>query len=136
MRDLNSRLSVAPSILPRNFNADGTVDGLDVDLANFDSAVVELVAGTWAVDGTYTFNIQEADDDGAGAPDTYANVAAADLDGTELAVTSASVDNTVAQIGYKGNKRWLRVQMITAANTSGTFDASASVIRGNGRKLT
>lgn len=136
MLDLNSHVSVAQSIAPRTFDTDGTVDGSDVDLANFDAAVVLLEAGTWATDGSYAFNIQHADDDGAGSPDTYSDVAAADLDGSEITVTSASNDNVVAAVGYIGNKRWLRVQMTTSGNTSGTLEAAAHVVRGKGRKHT
>ena len=133
MLDMNAHLSVAQSLRPQEVNADGTVNGENVDLANYDAAVVVIDAGAWATDGTNTFVVEEADDDGTGAPDTYAAVADADLDGTEPVVDGATDDDQIYTIGYIGGKRWLRVSVVTTANTSGTFQLAASVIRGKGR---
>ena len=135
MRDLNAHLSVVQSLAPQSVDADGSVDGADVDLANFDSAVAIGNAGLWATDGSYIFVLQHADDDGTGAPDTYADVPAASVDGAFTAVTATTNDNVAQQVGYLGNKRWLRVRLTTSGNTSGTFVGGAVIARGNGRKV-
>jgi len=132
---LEQHISVAQSLRPQEVNADATVTGEDVDLAGYDAATVVIDVGAWATDGTNTFEVQEADDDGAGSPDTYAAVAAADLNGTEPVVDGATDDDQIYQLEYIGGKRWIRVVVVTTANTSGTLQLAASVARGKARKV-
>lgn len=128
-QDIKNHISPAQSLRPAAHTAD--TDGADVDLANFDAACVVIDLGAWT-DGTHTFEVQHADDDGTGSPDTYAAVADADLDGTEPVVDAADEDDTVHEIGYHGIKRWLRVSVTVAAATTGAV-YGASVVRGRGR---
>jgi hypothetical protein len=72
------------------------------------TALLAIVAGLWT-DGTHTFKVQEADDDGAGAPDTWGDVAAADLQGTAPVIDGLDDDNTVHLVEYIGEKEWVRV---------------------------
>lgn len=136
MLDLNSHISVAQSLAPRQVDVDGTVNGTSVDLANFDAAAVVGNAGLWATDGSYLFAVEEADDDGTGSPGAFVAVAAADLDGAFVAVTATTNDSLSQQVGYIGNKRHIRATITTSGNVSGTLQVSADVVRGKGRKLT
>lgn len=130
MLDLKSHIAPAQSIAPAAYTA--TTNGADVDLANYDAAVFVVDVGVVTADDL-VLTFQEADDDGAGAPDSYADVAAADLDGSIPTLTTAT-DETIATVGYIGNKRWVRA----VVTDSGTGDGivSVTVIRGKGRKLT
>lgn len=131
MLDLKAHISPAQTLRPAARTADA--NGENVDLANFDAAVVVIDVGTWT-DGTHTFEVQEADDDGSGSPDTWAAVADADLDGSEPVVDGAADDDQIYEIGYIGGKRWLRVVVTVASATTGAVYA-ATVVRGKGRNL-
>lgn len=119
-RQLSSRISVAQSIVPGAYTADVTGNG--VDLAGYHSAAVYIVTGT-ITDGTHTFEIQESNDG-----TTYAAVADANLQGAEPAVGAAD-DNKVYEIGYIGNKRYIRVVADVASATTGG-EYAAFVVRG------
>lgn len=127
--DIKNHISVAQSLRPAAHTAD--TNGENVDLANFSAACVVIDLGAWT-DGTHTFEVQEADDDGTGAPDVWAAVPDADLDGSEPVVDAADEDETVHEIGYHGIKRWLRVVVTVASATTGAVYA-ATVVRGRGR---
>lgn len=128
--DIKNHINVAQTLRPAARTA--SANGLDVDLANFDAATVIIDAGTWT-DGSHTFEVQHADDNGSGAPDTYAAVDAADLDGTEPVVDGATDDDQIYEIGYRGIKRWLRV-IVTVAGAPATGAVyAATVVRGKGR---
>ena len=130
MRDLNSHIDAVQSLAPaaRTGNANGSA----VDLANYDGAVVVIDAGAWT-DGTHTFQVEEAPDDGTGSPGTFTAVADADLDGTEPVVSDANSDGQIYKIGYHGNKRWLRVTVAVSGATNGAV-YGASIVRGFARK--
>jgi hypothetical protein len=123
--DIKSHIDTAECIRPDAHTA--TVTGQDVDLANFNAAAVVFQVGTVA-NNDFTFEIQEADDDGSGAPDSYAAVAAADLDGT---VPDAPTANTVTTVGYHGIKRWITV--VATDGGAGDADLCVSVVRAKGR---
>lgn len=128
-QDIKNSIDVAHSLAPAARTADA--NGAGVDLANFDAAAVVIHHGAWT-DGTHTFEVQEADDDGSGSPDTWAAVADADLDGTEPAVSDATADDTTTVIGYHGVKRHLRVVVTTSGTTTGAV-YGATVVRAKGR---
>lgn len=130
--DLKNRIAVEQSITPGNYTADDT--GANVDLANRASAAVVISVGDYT-DGTHTFQVEEADDDGTGSPDTFSAVADSDLDGTEPTVDAAGDADAVHIIGYHGAKRWLRVTTSTSGTTSGA-DYEAAVVLGGLRKKT
>ncbi|MCZ7414309.1 hypothetical protein [Streptomyces sp. WMMC897] len=123
--DIKNHLNIAQTIVPANYQA--TATGTDVDLANFDAAAVVITVGT-ATDTGFSFEVQEADDDGTGAPDTYAAVVDADLDGTEPATAVAS---STTVLGYHGIKRWLRV--VATDTGTGNADFGVAVVRAAGR---
>ncbi|MEU0584580.1 hypothetical protein [Streptomyces sp. NPDC006132] len=122
--DIKSHLSPAQSLRPAARTA--SANGVGVDLANYDAAVVVIDAGTWT-DGTHTFALQESDDNS-----TFTAVAAADLDGAAPVFNDANDDDQVYEIGYHGIKRYLRVAVTVASATTGAV-YSATVIRGKGR---
>lgn len=124
--DLANKISPVETISPDQHTATQTGDA--VDREGFHSAAVVLQVGTVA-DDAFSVEVQEADDDGSGSPDTWAAVDDDDLDGTEPGTLTA---DTITVIGYRGNKRHLRV----VATDDGTADANfgAVVVLGNPRK--
>jgi len=113
--DLNAICKVAMAITP--VAATAIADGSDIDTLGFESVMFCVFSGTLGT-GTIDFTLQEADDDGAGSPDTYGAVAAADIIGVAPTVL-ATEDDSVWRFGYIGKKRWVRLQNVeTAAWTS------------------
>lgn len=122
MRDLKSNIKPVQSLVPLNRTA--AANGTGVDTLGFNSASVVFATG--AIGGTtpsFTFEVQESADNTA-----FTAVADADLRGTEPVVTTA---NTVAQVGYIGNKRYIRAIVKTVSGTTPTLDCSANVILGH-----
>lgn len=123
MRDLKSSIKPVQSLVPISRTA--AANGTGVDTIGFNSASVVFSGG--AIGGTatptFTFELQESDDN-----TTFTAVADIDKRGDEPVVTTA---NTVSQVGYIGNKRYIRAALKTVAGTSPTLDCSATVILGH-----
>jgi len=111
----------------------GPANGADVDLSAAESAEFVFLAGTQA--GTSTdFVCQEADDDGSGSADTYADIADADLvGGANTIVCTTANDAQVHRRGYRGDKKWVRVR--AEDNTSGNLPLGGFVSLGHKRHL-
>ena len=128
--DTSARSSIPP--LLRSANA--TVNGTGVDMTgtgNYFRAAMLLVHAGAITDGTHTFVLQESDDNSS-----FTNVAAADLQGTLTAVTTANA-NSVQRQSYLGSKRYLRASVTTAsATTGGNFAAVILMSSGSGQPVT
>lgn len=116
-RQLSSRISVAQSLVPAARTANAT--GTGIDLAGYHAAAIYIVAGT-ITDGTHTPIVQESDDNV-----TYTDVAAEKLQSALANITS----NSVQEVGYIGNKRYIRINATVAGATTGGVYA-AFVVRG------
>ena len=122
MKDLKNNVSVLQSLAPASRTA--AANGTGVSLLGFKSALAIICAG--AAGGTtpsYTFEIQESDDDS-----TYTAVAAADLQGTEPVITAGS---EIHYIGYIGTKKYIRVAIPTVTGTTPTLLCSAAIALGH-----
>lgn len=89
---------------PAVYSAAST-DGANVDKGTHREAIVSLLVGAAVGAGTVDVKLQEADDDGAGAPDTYA-----DIVGAVFAQVAAANDHAlfVGSLDLTQRKRWLR----------------------------
>lgn len=114
MKDLYNHISVVSMLDPVVVSATATIT--DIDLANFNSAVLVLAfgldAGSGLAAGVHQLDFVLYDsDDGT----TYVVVETADMLG--VTVTAGSIftlddtdkDNTVYQFGYVGGKRYLQL---------------------------
>lgn len=124
---LQNALRDIPKLLatlgPAARNATG--NGTSIDTASFRFPAIHAVVGT-ITDGTHTLDPEEADDDGTGAPDTWSNIAAADLQGSFAALAS-DVNQTVT---YVGTKRWIRCNVtIGGATTGGVYTVAIELQR-------
>lgn len=102
---------VDPRQTIRAEEADGAVDGLNVDTQGADAAtiIVDVGAITGAA-GDATVILQESDTDGSG----YTNVAAADIVGSQPTLSA----DTIYKFGYTGSKRHLRAQFALGGETN------------------
>ncbi|MDZ4250295.1 MAG: hypothetical protein U0990_09430 [Candidatus Nanopelagicales bacterium] len=105
---INNALRDAPKLLTTLGPAARTssATGSTIDLATYRFPTVHALVGT-ITDGTHVLDVEEADDDGTGTPDTWADVAAADLLGA-FATLASDVNQSVT---YLGKKRFLRVNV-------------------------
>ncbi len=104
-------VKVVRAIDPDAYEAAANANGTDMDCLGFRWLLSIFALGDAGdTDGVVTFNIQEADDDGAGAADTYA-----DVDSTlqPAAITATAANQNVvkpAEHDLYLRKRWLRWQ--------------------------
>jgi hypothetical protein len=111
--DLNSEVKIAMAITP--VAATAIADGSVIDTLGFESVVFAIFSGTLGT-GTIDFQLEESDVITFGGEEN--DVAAGDLIGSTPTVL-AGEDDAVFRFGYKGKKRFLRLQNIeTAAWTS------------------
>lgn len=127
MRDAYNNVTVRESlaIAARTATANGTAVDRSVNSLMYQDAAVVVHTGT-VTDGTHTIDVKESDDNS-----TFTSVAAADLQGTEPAIGAVD-DNKLYVVGYKGTKRYLRVDVtVSGATAGGTY--AASVLLANPR---
>lgn len=127
--DLHNNLKLTRAISPVSTTGNTAIVGAIIDRQGFGALEFAVTLGTVATAGTtYTALLDEGD-----ASDlTGSNaVADADLIGTEaLASFVDSEVNTTKKLGYKGNKRYVRLTMTPAGNT-GASTMSAVAIQGS-----
>lgn len=124
-RDLAHSIKPVQAFAPAAKTA--TANGLDIDTSGFEAVDFVLNVGV-VTDGTHTPKLQEADDNGSGAPGTYSDVAAAALIGAFTALTTGAGNggSAVQEVGYIGSKRWVRLVMtVSGATTGGVYGADA-----------
>ncbi len=119
--DLKNNLDIVQSIAPAVHSADQT--GTGVDLANFHSAMAEVMTGA-DVGSTHAPRLEHSDVLGSG----YTTVPVGDLIGSFSADIGA---NSVERVGYKGIKQFIRVFVATSG---ASLVYGANIIRGNRRK--
>ncbi|MEW5921573.1 MAG: hypothetical protein AB1796_11640 [Bacillota bacterium] len=121
-RELVGRVKVMQTLTPAARTA--SANGTGVDLQGFEAVAVAITPGT-ITDGTHTPVVQESDDNV-----TFTNVAAGSLQGSLSNIAS----NAVQEIGYIGNKRYIRVAVTVAgATTGGVY--GAAVVCGRSRSM-
>lgn len=101
-------------------HAAGAVTAVDIDTRGYSWLALAINLG--AIGTSVDFQLQHADDDGAGAPGTYANMASA------YDIATQSTDNTVVKVEidiYK-TKRWVR--LVPTVNTSAADFGAVGVL--------
>lgn len=125
-RDLHNNIEPKVALNSAAIASNTTTDGTNIiDTAGFESVEFLLLSGS-LTDGTYTPVITAGDasdlSDGAAAP-------AGDLIGTIAAATFAAADdNKVKRVGYKGSKRYVRLDITSAGVTSGGSLSALAVL--------
>lgn len=112
--DIKSNVDVDQSILKAAKTA--SENGASFEIADYHAVSVLIDAGAWT-DGIHTFTVQESDDNS-----TWAAVADTDLYGdSEPVIDGAADDDQKYRIGYKGNKRYMRVITVVSGTTTGAI---------------
>jgi hypothetical protein len=131
MQDLNSNLAPVQALAARTINTtSGALVSGNVDLAGFNAAQIVVHFGEIIEMGAsplgsaqIAFKLEHADDNGSGAPGTYANVTDADVSGVSGiaagVVASPNSDLVPVTVGYVGDKRFLRATLTPTGLTSG-----------------
>ena len=122
-RDIHSSVDLVTTMVPLVYS--GPSAGVGVDLKGYSAAQAVIIAGAFTAAGTFTFNLQEADEDTALA---YTNAAEDDLQGASK-VPELSAGDQVVRIGYLGNKRFIRLA-ITHRASNPTLQAAGVIVRG------
>ena len=126
-RELKSTTTQVVALNTTAISSDTTTNGVILDTTGYESILFVIQSGTLA-DGTYTPLIQEGDDSGLS---DAASVADADLTNTEASVAFAATDdNAVKSIAYVGDKRYVRLNIVSASTSSGGT-LSAVAVKGN-----
>jgi len=127
MKDLHNNVKTEVALDITAISSDTTTNGNIIDMQGYGSVEFIILSGT-LTDGTYTPLIHEGDD--SGLSDASA-VADGDLLGTEAgAAFAASEDDSVKKVGYIGNKRYVRLSIVSASTTTGGTVSAVSV-KGN-----
>jgi hypothetical protein len=114
--DVKSKIKVVELFTTIATTATRTIQGSEV--ADFLGACFAVKIGAWTADDlTVTFQHRDSTDD------SWANITAADLDGSASIEIVTGLANTVQYVGYKGNKRYIGA-VIT---DTGTGDAVVGV---------
>lgn len=127
--DLHNNLKVQRVISPISQAGNAAMVGATIDRQGFGSLEFAVTLGTITTAGTtYTALLEESDASNMSGSNAVAD---ADLIGTEaLASFVDSEVNTTKKLGYRGNKRYVRLTMTPAGNT-GASTLSAIAIQGS-----
>jgi hypothetical protein len=129
MRDLHNNITHVTAVAPQTIAGTNLQSG-NIDLAGFNAA--EVVAFLGDIDelgaspvgaAKLEVKIEHADDDGTGSPGAYANVGLADVLGPSSVsggiVANTTGDNSFLEVGYLGDKRFIRVTLVPTGLTNG-----------------
>ena len=135
MKDLYNHIEFVQAIKPVLVLNNTVPAAATVDLAGFNSAVIELSVGLKSADaGTITLKAEHSD------ATSFANVAAADMQGVTPAegviytIDADSDDSTsrIVKFGYVGGKRYLKLTIAeVGTNTNGVI-LGVTVVKGHG----
>lgn len=144
MKDLHSGMNIVPVIVAA-LDADNTP--VAIDLRDYDGAEIVLGVGiggiTFTTSNKIEFKVTHADDKADGSAPDGGDFTAVDLKdvlgvssvgtgGIVKALTAVHAAAAAYRVGYKGNKRWIKV----FADFSGTHGAATplgvTVVRGHG----
>lgn len=130
MHELHNNISAVVALNTAAITSNTTTNGAIIDTNGF--GCLEFVVQSGALtDGTYTPALTEGD---ASDLSDGSAVAAGDLLGTVAGATFAATDdNKVKRLGYRGNKRFVRLSLVSAGVTTGVTISAVAVL-GHPRK--
>jgi hypothetical protein len=128
--DIHNNIKYVVAVQPYDPAATGTKTGIVIDRQGFDS--VEFVHAVGAIAAT-AFTQTPVIFEGA-ATGTLTSVADGDLIGTEAGarLSGGTTDNKTGKIGYRGTKRYVRMDLIIAGAATG-FPAGICALGGAGK---
>lgn len=126
MRDMKNNVKVLNALDIQTIATDTNTDGEIIDLRGFESCTFVFQTGT-VTDGDYTVVIQEGDEANLSDADAVADK---DLLGTEADASfdADDDDNEVSKIGYVGEKRYVRMRIVSTNTSSGAVVGAVAVL--------
>ena len=129
MRDLHNNITHVTAVAPQTIAGVNLQSG-NIDLSGFNAAeVVTFLGGIDELGASpvgaakLEVKLEHADDDGTGSPGAYANVGPADVLGPSSVsggiVASTAGGNSFLEVGYLGDKRFIRVTLVPTGLTNG-----------------
>lgn len=115
-RDLASNIAAVPAIAPAVQSA--AADGTAIDTKGFSSLAFVVNTGAIAGSGDFGVKLQDSDESGSG----FTDVAGDHVDTTAPATLGAA---NSYKLGYRGNKRFVRLALAKAGGTSIALGAVA-----------
>ena len=134
MQDNYHKTKQQSALAPQDISSNTTTNGANIDTTGWQAVLFLLMIGNYT-DGDYDVTVQHADDDGNGSPDTWADVDDADLlpaGGAEAGAQLAAAG--ISKVGYRGEKKWVRIQVDSTNVSTGATAAAAAVLQ-SGRHL-
>lgn len=123
MRDMYNGIKVVSAIAPQAVGTTGSGGGKTsgvIDRRGYESVTFAWQSGTTGTTGdTMTPKLTESDATGSG----FTTVAAADLLGSVAAVALNTVK--AEKLGYRGSKRYLKIQLFGIGTTTALVNAAA-----------
>lgn len=127
MRDLYNHLSIQRAISPQSVADNTALVSQIIDRQGYDSLLFAIGTGSIA-DADVTFTVLVEDGDDASLSDAAA-VADDELLGTEAAAAfQFDDDNETRKIGYRGNKRYVRLTITPANNASAALITALAIL--------
>ena len=125
--DIHNNIKYVVAVQPYDPSATGTKTGIVIDRLGFDS--VEFVHAVGAIAAT-AFTATPVIFEGA-VTGTLTSVADGDLIGTEVGarLSGGTTDNKTGKVGYRGTKRYVRMDLIVAGAATG-FHAGICALGG------
>lgn len=143
-RELYSNFAVSQLIDPATLSGNGdATNSSEADLQGYDSVMLIANVGESgdSLSGSikFEFEVEHADDDGAGSPDSWSDVSDSDLanvvsgsnDGCFAVVDAAAEDDAVYYTSYIGEKRYVRVVVNRTGNNANGTPISVTAVRGH-----
>lgn len=125
MKDMHKNIKVLPAITSKAVSTTGAANGVTsgvIDRRGYESAEFVMGAGGSAtVADTVTPVITECATSGG----TFTSVADGDLIGDETALTLATAAGQSKSIGYRGNKRYLKIKLWGTGTATALVHADA-----------
>lgn len=130
MKDMFNMIKLVRALSPVNVGGNVAQVSQIVDRAGFDACTFAILTGGLTdADATFTVLLEEGN---VSNLSDAAAVADADMIGTESGASfTFSDDNQQRKLGYKGNKRYLRLTITPANNaaaTAGTVIAAVAIL--------
>lgn len=125
MRDMHNNISVLTAVTPAAVGTTGIAGGklsAAIDRRGFDTVeFVYMAGGSASVADTITPVVYEGDT----TTGSFTSVAAGDLLGTEAALTLTTAAGKVGKVGYRGNKRYLKIRLYGTGTATAVVSATA-----------
>ena len=114
-RDVANNAKCEIALKAQTISTDTTTVGETIDTAMFEGILLQMMTGT-ITDGDYEFQLFEGDESDMS---DESEVAAGDIIGTLPDWTADTDDDKIAQAGYTGAKRYIRLKVVSTNTSSG-----------------